>query len=500
MDVAIIVMIVILVLALFAVTGFYVDEKERVTKKRIKKYRDTVLKHIGNEQESVVPEKVENLEEENRINQNVMEDSHGMNEAIVVPESEEFKEESSVDSKLDYSSENREDLEKKEIFEEKNIPITENEQTAINDIENREELMINEPLSMIEEPIRENGSFETGEFKQRESQIELPSQFEPEMATVELSNLEEQIEKTVEKYTEENVESFESVEEENLDIEEQPVEEYPEESVELFESVEEENLDTEEQPVEEYSEENVEPFESVEEASLDTEEQPVEEYVEENAEPFESVEEESLGTEEQPVEEYVEENAEPFETVEEASLDIEEQPVEEYVEENAEPFESVEEASLDTEEPPVEEYAEENKDSAINDLNSFDADELILEGIPKMEIPSTTSEIEEDLFSPENTDTLKEPFSYEDFTLDNIPYMEPINFSTTDINSQNVANELTNSVGDLVLDNQTEIDREFEKFLQEEDDELKQQFSSLNSEKKEEFKSLDDEDEDLWSF
>ena len=226
----------------------------------------------------------------------------------------------------------------------------------------------------------------------------------------------------------------------------------------------------------------------------------MEEYVEENAEPFESVEEESLGTEEQPVEEYVEENAEPFETVEEASLDIEEQPVEEYVEENAEPFESVEEASLDTEEPPVEEYAEENKDSAINDLNSFDADELILEGIPKMEIPSTTSEIEEDLFSPENTDTLKEPFSYEDFTLDNIPYMEPINFSTTDINSQNVANELTNSVGDLVLDNQTEIDREFEKFLQEEDDELKQQFSSLNSEKKEEFKSLDDEDEDLWSF
>ncbi len=448
MDVAIIVMIVILVLALFAVTGFYVDEKERVTKKRIKKYRDTVLKHIGNEQESVVPEKVENLEEENRINQNVMEDSHGMNEAIVVPESEEFKEESSVDSKLDYSSENREDLEKKEIFEEKNIPITENEQTAINDIENSEELMINEPLSMIEEPIRENGSFETGEFKQRESQIELPSQFEPEMATVELSNLEEQIEKTVEKYTEENVESFESVEEENLDIEEQPVEEYPEESVELFESVEEENLDTEEQPVEEYSEENVEPFESVEEASLDTEEQPVEEYVEENAEPFESVEE----------------------------------------------------ASLDTEEQPVEEYAEENKDSAINDLNSFDADELILEGIPKMEIPSTTSEIEEDLFSPENTDTLKEPFSYEDFTLDNIPYMEPINFSTTDINSQNVANELTNSVGDLVLDNQTEIDREFEKFLQEEDDELKQQFSSLNSEKKEEFKSLDDEDEDLWSF
>ena len=219
MDVAIIVMIVILVLALFAVTGFYVDEKERVTKKRIKKYRDTVLKHIGNEQESVVPEKVENLEEENRINQNVMEDSNGMNEAIVVPESEEFKEESSVDSKLDYSSENREDLEKKEIFEEKNIPITENEQTAINDIENSEELMINEPLSMIEEPIRENGSFETGEFKQRESQIELPSQFEPEMATVELSNLEEQIEKTVEKYTEENVESFESVEEENLDIE-----------------------------------------------------------------------------------------------------------------------------------------------------------------------------------------------------------------------------------------------------------------------------------------
>ncbi len=422
MDVAIIVMIVILVLALFAVTGFYVDEKERVTKKRIKKYRDTVLKHIGNEQESVVPEKVENLEEENRINQNVMEDSHGMNEAIVVPESEEFKEESSVDSKLDYSSENREDLEKKEIFEEKNIPITENEQTAINDIENSEELMINEPLSMIEEPIRENGSFETGEFKQRESQIELPSQFEPEMATVELSNLEEQIEKTVEKYTEENVEPFESVEEESMDTEEQPVEEYPEESVELFESVEEASLNTEEQSVEEYSEENVEPFESVEEASLDTEEQP------------------------------------------------------------------------------VEEYAEENKDSAINDLNSFDADELILEGIPKMEIPSTTSEIEEDLFSPENTDTLKEPFSYEDFTLDNIPYMEPINFSTTDINSQNVANELTNSVGDLVLDNQTEIDREFEKFLQEEDDELKQQFSSLNSEKKEEFKSLDDEDEDLWSF
>ncbi len=474
MDVAIIVMIVILVLALFAVTGFYVDEKERVTKKRIKKYRDTVLKHIGNEQESVVPEKVENLEEENRINQNVMEDSHGMNEAIVVPESEEFKEESSVDSKLDYSSENREDLEKKEIFEEKNIPITENEQTAINDIENSEELMINEPLSMIEEPIRENGSFETGEFKQRESQIELPSQFEPEMATVELSNLEEQIEKTVEKYTEENVESFESVEEENLDIEEQPVEEYPEESVELFESVEEASLNTEEQSVEEYSEENVEPFESVEEENMDTEEQPVEEYAEENVEPFESVEE--------------------------ASLDTEEQPVEEYVEENAEPFESVEEASLNTEEQPVEEYAEENKDSAINDLNSFDADELILEGIPKMEIPSTTSEIEEDLFSPENTDTLKEPFSYEDFTLDNIPYMEPINFSTTDINSQNVANELTNSVGDLVLDNQTEIDREFEKFLQEEDDELKQQFSSLNSEKKEEFKSLDDEDEDLWSF
>ena len=63
MDVAIIVMIVILVLALFAVMGFYVDEKERVTKKRIKKYRDTVLKHIGNEKEGIDSEKTMNTEE-----------------------------------------------------------------------------------------------------------------------------------------------------------------------------------------------------------------------------------------------------------------------------------------------------------------------------------------------------------------------------------------------------------------------------------------------------
>ena len=69
MDVAIIVMIIVLVLALFSIMGFYVDEKERVTKKRIKKYRDTVLKHIGNEKENIASVPLEHVEKETTVKQ-----------------------------------------------------------------------------------------------------------------------------------------------------------------------------------------------------------------------------------------------------------------------------------------------------------------------------------------------------------------------------------------------------------------------------------------------
>ncbi len=146
-----------------------------------------------------------------------------------------------------------------------------------------------------------------------------------------------------------------------------------------------------------------------------------------------------------------------------------------------------------------------------DDTKDFNADALILEGIPEID---GNKESESDIFASElpsekglfgdySADDGKEPFSSDEFTLDNIPYMEPVDFETSTAKSlygsNTLKSELTDGSGDLILDNEIGIDKEFESLLQE-DVELKQQFTSLDNEKKEEFKSLDDEDEDLWSF
>lgn len=205
-------------------------------------------------------------------------------------------------------------------------------------------------------------------------------------------------------------------------------------------------------------------------------------------------------------------NEEPAENVEPIVEEISDSPV---IEEE-QSMENVEETPI-TEEVTFEPVDEQFSD--ITELESFGPveeeiesgiEEVAVEEFPEVETvseepPATVEFIEETLETPivedVQSDVVAEMETQIPTEEEQEASLEEIrNIFETTVDAP-VHSELTDGTGELILDNDTSIDHDFETLLNDESiEEIKEAIPEVKETKKEDFSVLDDDDEDLWKF
>lgn len=158
---------------------------------------------------------------------------------------------------------------------------------------------------------------------------------------------------------------------------------------------------------------------------------------------------------------------------------------------------------IQNEEIPFEPIDEQfNEISEIETFGPIEESENMIEEVTVEDFPVVENEVQDTLPEENNGETseveIESQFPTQEEQEESLEEIRNIFETTIDAP---IPSELTDGTGELILDNDTSIDHDFETLLTDESiEEMKEEIPEVKETKKEDFRVLDDDDEDLWKF